>query len=78
MKPSQIDQILEWVGALILILGTLVNSMGYYPQGPIILCVGGLFWFWVSIRWRKASLIVVNTVMTLTAVAGMVWHYWGG
>lgn len=77
MKPSQIDYILEWVGTAILIAGTAVNSAGYYPQGPLLLILGGLFWFVVSIRWRKFSLIIVNSVMTLTAVAGLLWHYFG-
>ena len=77
MVDNRVNQWLEWVGTAILILGTAVNSMGYYPAGPILLCFGGVFWLTVSIRWRKASLIVVNSIMTATAVAGLLWHYFG-
>jgi hypothetical protein len=75
VTKDQITIWLEWVGTVILILGTAVNSMGYYPQGPILLCIGGVFWLIVSIRWRKASLIVVNTIMMATALTGLLWRY---
>ena len=74
---NKVNQWLEWIGTAVLILGTAVNSSGYYPQGPILLCIGGMFWLAVSIRWRKASLIVVNSIMMATALAGLFWHYFG-
>ena len=77
MENDRITLWLEWIGTVVLILGTAVNSMGYYPQGPIMLCIGGFFWMAVSIRWRRASLIAVNVIMTATAIGGMLWHYLG-
>ena len=77
MVNDRINLWLEWIGTAILIIGTAVNSAGYYPQGPILLCLGGVFWLVVSIRWRKASLIVVNGIMMATALAGLLWHYFG-
>ena len=67
----------EWLATAILIVGTGVNSMGYYPQGPLLLILGGLIWLGVSIAWRKLSLIVVNALMTGVAIVGMALHYWG-
>jgi hypothetical protein len=66
---------LKWIATAILIIGTAVNSLGYYPAGPIILAVGGILWLIVSIRWREPSLIVVNSVMTATGIAGLVAKY---
>jgi hypothetical protein len=66
---------LKWTATAILIVGTAVNSLGYYPEGPIILAIGGVLWLIVSIRWREASLIVVNSVMTATGIAGLVAKY---
>lgn len=66
---------LKWIATAILIVGTAVNSLGYYPEGPIILAIGGILWLIVSIRWREASLIVVNSVMTATGIAGLVAKY---
>jgi len=67
---------LKWTATIALIIGTAINSLGYYPAGPIILAVGGLMWLVVSIRWREPSLIVVNSVMTATGLAGLVLKYY--
>lgn len=66
---------LKWIATVILIVGTAVNSMGFYPEGPLILAVGGVLWLIVSIRWREASLIVTNGVMLATGLAGLAWKY---
>lgn len=66
---------LKWVATCVLILGTAVNSAGFYPQGPIILALGGVFWLVVSIRWKEMSLIITNAVMLFTGIAGLVWNY---
>lgn len=68
-------KIMEWVATAILIVGTAVNSMGFYPAGPLILVLGGLVWLAVSIAWRKPSLIVVNGLMTGVAITGLALHY---
>lgn len=66
-----IDNILKWTATVILIVGTAVNGLGYYPLGPIILIVGGILWLIVSILWREPSLIVTNLIMTLTAIIAL-------
>ena len=66
---------LKWLATAILIVGTAVNSLGYSPQGPLILTAGGLIWLVVAIRWREPSLIVVNAMMSGTAILGLVWNY---
>lgn len=75
MKNDKLNWYLEWIATVTLIVGTAVNSLGYYPEGPIILCIGGLIWFVVAVRWRKLSLMVVNGVMLLTGVTGLLWKY---
>lgn len=78
MSNDRINWYLEWIATAILIVGSAVNSLGYYPQGPILLCLGGVVWLIVGIRWRRPSLIIVNSVMTLTAIGGMLWKYFYG
>lgn len=67
--------ILKWLATSILIIGTGINSLGFYPLGPIVLAVGGLIWLWVAIVWREPSLIVTNTVMSLVGVGGLLIQY---
>ncbi len=66
---------LKWVATAILIVGTAVNSAGFYPEGPILLTVGGIFWLIVSIRWKEISLIITNAVMLATGIIGLLWKY---
>lgn len=66
---------LEWSATVVLIVGTGFNSAGFYPIGPILLIAGGVLWLIVSIAWRKAALIVTNTVMLVTGLAGLWYNY---
>ena len=70
-----LNTVLKWLGTVTLIVGTAVNSLGYYPAGPLILLVGGIFWLIVSIRWREPALIVTNLVMLITAAGGLTWAW---
>ena len=75
MVEDRLNWYLEWIATIILILGTAVNSLGYYPHGPILLCLGGFIWFIVACRWGKLSLMVVNGVMLLTGITGLVYKW---
>ena len=73
----QIDTVLKWIATAVLIVGSAVNGLGYYPMGPIILAIGGLIWFAVSLMWREWSLVLTNGVMTAVGVAGLLIRYFG-
>ena len=75
MSNDRINWYLEWIATAILIVGSAVNSLGYYPQGPILLCLGGVVWFVVALRWRKVSLMIVNGVMLLSGVGGLLYKW---
>ena len=69
--PHDLTWFLKWTATVILIIGTGVNSFGFYPAGPILLIVGGIFWLAVSIRWHETSLIVTNSIMVITGSVGV-------
>lgn len=71
----KLDWYLKWMATAVLIAGTAVNSLGFYPLGPIILAVGGVLWLIVSLMWREPALIVTNAVMLATGLAGLAWVY---
>lgn len=73
MTTNKTDWYLKWIATVVLIIGTGINSLGYYPLGPIMLLVGGLFWLVVSIRWREPALIVTNLIMFLTGSIGLLY-----
>ena len=68
---NQLDTVLKWTATALLIIGTGINSLGYYPEGPLVLLAGGVVWLIVSIRWREPALIVTNAVMAAVAAAGL-------
>ena len=70
-----LDTLLKWVATVVLIIGSFVNSLGYYPAGPILFIVGGALWLIVSVIWREPSLIVTNGVMLLAGVVGLMVNY---
>ena len=71
----KLDWYLKWIATAVLIAGTAVNSLGFYPLGPIILAIGGVLWLIVSLMWREPALIVTNAVMLATGLAGLAWVY---
>ena len=71
----KLDQILKWVATSILILGTAVNSLGFYPLGPIILVVGGIVWLVVAVMWKEPALIITNAVMSAVGAGGLLIAY---
>jgi hypothetical protein len=74
----KIDQILKWVATGILIVGSLVNSLGYYPAGPMILGLGAIVWLIVSIMWKEMSLIVTNLIFAVITSIGLIIYYLNG
>lgn len=71
-----LNTVLKWLATVILVIGSGINSLGYYPAGPLILLAGGVIWLVVSIRWRETALIVTNAVMSAVSMIGLAIHYW--
>ena len=72
---NKID-ILKWTATLTLIIGTAINSYGYYPEGPLVLALGGGIWLIVSIIWKEWSLIVTNGILTIMGLSGVLMKYY--
>jgi hypothetical protein len=65
--------IVKWIATAILILGTAVNGLGYYPEGPAILVIGGFVWLGVAIRLKDWPLIITNLVMSTVGLAAIIY-----
>lgn len=74
----KLDQILKWIATGILIVGSLVNSLGYYPAGPMILGLGAIVWLIVSIMWKEMSLVVTNLIFAIVTAIGLIIYYLNG
>ena len=67
------DTFLKWTATVILIIGTGINALGFYPAGPVILVIGSFIWLIVSCMWNEPSLIVTNLVLCVVGAAGLLY-----
>jgi hypothetical protein len=66
----------KWCATLTLIIGTFVNALGYYPEGPIILALGGSLWAIVAYKWKEPALIATNAILVLVGISGLLYNYY--
>lgn len=64
---------IKWLATAILIVGTGVNGLGYYPEGPAMLVLGGFMWLIVAVRIRDWPLIVTNLVMSTVGLVAILY-----
>ena len=76
MKKTRLE-ILKWVATITLIVGTAINGLGYYPEGPLVLVLGGVLWLVASIIMKDKPLIVTNTVMSVVGLGTVVFKLFG-
>jgi len=74
MMKRNIVEILKWLGTATLILGTAVNGLNFYPEGVLVLALGGAFWLAAALIVKDRPLIVTNLVMMLTGLVGVVYN----
>jgi len=70
-------EIIKWTGTGILIVGTAINGMGYWPWGPLMLALGGVVWGAVAIATKDRALLVTNAVMSAVGIVAIAWSLWG-
>jgi len=74
MMKRRIVETLKWLGTATLILGTAVNGLNFYPEGVLVLALGGAFWLAAALIVKDRPLIVTNAVMMLTGLVGVVYN----
>ena len=74
MMKRNIVETLKWLGTATLILGTAVNGLNFYPEGVLVLALGGAFWLAAALMVKDRPLIVTNLVMMLTGLVGVVYN----
>ena len=75
-KKPQMDftEILGWTATVTLIVASAVNGLGFYPEGPLMLALGGAIWLWVSVRMRNWPLIVNNSVLLIVGLGTTIYN----
>ena len=69
---------IKWSATVCLCAGTVVNNLGIYPTGAVIMAVAGLGWLWAAVRMRDRPLIVTNAVLSLLGLGSLLLGLAGG
>lgn len=65
----------EWTCTIILLTGVVLTSLNIFPLNIWFLLLGNVGWIVLGIIWRKVSLIVLQTVITIIYIAGLMNTY---
>ena len=73
MTRTQIDEALQWSGAVAIIAGHVLNAVGpeVYPYNIIVFAVGTVLFLTWAIRLRNRPQAVVNVVSLAIGLAGL-------
>jgi len=73
MTRTQIDNTLQWVGAVAIIAGHVLNSIGpaMYPYNIIVFAVGTVLFLTWALRVRNTPQAVVNIVALAIGLVGL-------
>lgn len=67
----------EWSSTVILLAGVVLTSFNVYPANIWFLLIGNLGWIALGWIWRKWSLIILQTIITVIYIAGIIKVYVG-
>jgi hypothetical protein len=78
MIRTQKDNMLQWVGAVAIIAGHVLNSIGpsMYPYNIIVFAVGTVAFLTWAVRVRNTPQAVVNIVALAIGLVGL-FKAWG-
>lgn len=67
------NEIIQWVGAIAIILGHVSNAIGpaAYPVNVFAFAVGTVMFLWWSIRVKNRPQLTVNVIVSLIGLAGI-------
>ena len=73
MTRTQIDNTLQWAGAVAIIAGHVLNSIGpaMYPYNIIVFAVGTVAFLTWALRVRNTPQAVVNIVALAIGLVGL-------
>lgn len=67
----------EWSSTVILLAGVVLTSFNVYPANIWFLLIGNIGWIALGWMWRKWSLIILQTIITVIYIAGIIKVYVG-
>ena len=71
---TKVNEILQWIGAVFIIAGHTLNSVGpsVYPYNILAFFAGTVFFFAWTIRVANKPQMLVNIVALVITISGMI------
>jgi hypothetical protein len=71
-KPTLFDNVLQWTGTVLVIIGAMLTSMNTFPANIWAFNIGSIAWVWFGIRVRAPAILTTNLVLLIIYVIGLV------
>ena len=73
MSYKQTDEVLQWAGAVAIVVGHVLNALGpaWYPYNIIVFAVGTVLFLTWAVRVRNRPQAMVNVVSLLIGIVGI-------
>jgi hypothetical protein len=75
MKKVFNDKTIEWASTTLLIVGVVLTSYNIFPINVWLSLIGNAGWIIVGVMWRKVSLIIVSTFISMIYLSGIIKYY---
>lgn len=76
---NKLNESLQWIGALFIIAGHILNAIGpsVYPYNIVAFTIGTVFFMTWTIRVNNRPQLIVNVVAITTCLTGLARAYFG-
>jgi len=72
---TKVKPYIEWVATVAFLCSVVLTSLNVYPLYLYVSLVTNALWLATGIIWRKAALIIVETVVCIIYTIGII-KYW--
>lgn len=62
----------EWTCTFVLLIGVFLTSLNVFPINIWFLMFGNLGWIALGYFWKKWSLLILQTIITVIYIAGLI------
>jgi hypothetical protein len=73
MSKEKSNEVMQWVGAVLIVAGHTLNSIGpaVYPYNVLTFLIGTILFLWWAIRVNNRPQLTVNIISVVIMIAGL-------
>ena len=73
MSKEKFNEAVQWVGAVLIVAGHTLNSIGpaTYPYNVLTFLIGAVLFLWWAIRVKNNPQLIVNLISSAIMIVGL-------